>query len=242
MKKSGEYIQELKGKFRRNKKSIIKFAILIAIIGGIFFTFRYTFLSHYVQKDVLLRFFENFREHWWGPPAFILIYSIACVFAIPGSILTLTGGAIFGVLRGSLYNLIAANIGASLAFFMARYLGRDFVSKLVKGRVENYEEKIKGHGFRFIFILRLIPVIPFNGLNIGAGLSGIKYYDYLSGSALGMIPGTVIYTYFADSLLKGVTGSWKKAMTHLIIASVLLILISLSPTIYKRFKRSKDNR
>lgn len=222
-----------------NKKSIIKFIILIMIIAGAFFAFRYTSLSQYTQKEALLNLLARFREHWWGPVGFILIYGVGCVVAFPGSLLTLCGGAIFGVAWGTFYNILASNLGATLAFLIARYFGRDFVARLMRGRIESFDEKVASHGFRFIFTLRLIPLVPFNGLNFGSGLSRIKYRDYLLGSVLGMLPGTFIYTYFADALLSGVTGSGKKAMTNLIIASSLLILISLVPTIYKKFKKTK---
>ncbi|MDE2216407.1 MAG: TVP38/TMEM64 family protein [Planctomycetota bacterium] len=222
-----------------NKKAIIKFIILLIIIGGAFFAFRHTSLSQYTQKDALLSILTQLREHWWGPIGFILIYGIGCVVALPGSLLTLCGGAIFGVAMGTAYNVLASNLGATLAFLMARYFGRDFVSRLMKGRVEAFDEKVASHGFRFIFTLRLIPLVPFNGLNLGSGLSKIKYRDYLLGSVLGMLPGTFIYTYFADALLKGATGSGKRALTNLVIASLLLILISLVPTLYKKFKKQK---
>jgi len=222
-----------------DKKSIIKFIILLIIIGGAFFAFRYTALSQYTQKDALLSLLTQLRGHWWGPFGFILIYGIGCMLALPGSLLTLCGGAIFGVAWGTLYNILASNLGATLAFFMARYFGRDFISRFMKGRVEAFDEKVASHGFRFIFTLRLIPLIPFNGLNLGSGLSKIKYRDYLLGSVLGMLPGTFIYTYFADALLKGTTGSGKRALTNLIIASSLLILISSVPTLYKKFKKQK---
>lgn len=223
-----------------NKKSIIKFSIFIGIIGGAFFIFRYTFLSQYIQKDKLLGILEQLRGHWWGPAAFILVYGIGCVFAIPGSLLTLLGGGIFGVMWGTVYNILASNLGATHAFLMARYFGRDFVAGFMKGRIESFDEKIAGHGFRFIFTLRLIPLIPFSALNFGAGLSRITYRDYVLGSVLGMLPGTFIYTYFADALLKGATGAGKKAWINLIIASSLLIIISLTPTLYKKFKKPKD--
>lgn len=223
----------------RNKSSIIKFIILIIIITGAFFAFRYTPLSQYTQKEALLRLLTQFREHWWGPVGFILIYGVGCVVAFPGSLLTLCGGAIFGVAWGTLYNVLASNLGATLAFLMARYFGRDFVARFMKGRIESFDEKVASHGFRFIFTLRLIPLIPFNGLNLGSGLSKIRYRDYLLGSVIGMLPGTFIYTYFADALLSEVTGSGKKAMTNLIIASSLLILISLVPTIYKKFRKTR---
>lgn len=224
----------------KDKKSILKFVVLLIIIGGAFFAFRYTALSQYTQKDRLLDLLTQLREHWWGPIGFILIYGIGCVLALPGSLLTLCGGAIFGVAWGTLYNILASNLGATLAFFMARYFGRDFISRFMKGRVEAFDEKVANHGFRFIFTLRLIPLIPFNGLNLGSGLSKIKYRDYLLGSFLGMLPGTFIYTYFADALLKGATGSGKRAYINLIIASALLILISLVTALYKKFKKSKD--
>lgn len=220
----------------KDKKSILKFIVLLMIIGGAFFAFRYTSLSQYTQKDRLLDLLTQLRGQWWGPIGFILIYGIGCVLALPGSLLTLCGGAIFGVAWGTIYNILASNLGATLAFFMARYFGRDFISRFMKGRVEAFDEKVASHGFRFIFTLRLIPLIPFNGLNLGSGLSKIKYRDYLLGSVLGMLPGTFIYTYFADALLKGATGSEKRAYINLIIASSLLILISLVPSIYKKLK------
>jgi uncharacterized membrane protein YdjX (TVP38/TMEM64 family) len=151
----------------------------------------------------------------------------------------LCGGAIFGVTWGTGYNVLASNLGATLAFLMARYFGRDVVSRFMKGRIGSFDEKVAEHGLRFIFTLRLIPIVPFNGLNLGSGLSRIKYRDYLIGSALGMLPATFIYTYFADALLGGVTGSGKRAFTNLIIASTLLISISFVPTLYKKLKKSK---
>jgi uncharacterized membrane protein YdjX (TVP38/TMEM64 family) len=228
------------GKKVLSKKSIIKFIVLLLIIVGAFFALRYTSLSQYTQKEALLGLFAQLREHWWGPVGFILIYGVGCVFAIPGSLLTLCGGAIFGVTWGTGYNVLASNLGATLAFLMARYFGRDFVSRFMKGRIGSFDEKVAEHGLRFIFTLRLIPIVPFNGLNLGSGLSRIKYRDYLIGSALGMLPATFIYTYFADALLGGVTGSGKRALTNLIIASALLILISFVPALYKKLKKTKE--
>lgn len=222
-----------------NNRSIIKFIILLIIIGGAFFAFRYTALSQYTQKEALLDLLCLLRGHWWGPVCFILIYAVGCVVALPGLILTLCGGAIFGVAWGTLYNILAANIGATLAFITARYFGRDFVSQFMKGKIASLDEGVAKNGFRFMLTLRLIPIVPFNGLNLGAGLSKIGYRDYVFGTFLGMIPGAFIYTYFADALLGGVTGSGKSALINLVIASSLLILISFVPLLYKRFKKSE---
>lgn len=214
-----------------------KFIIFIAAVVGLAFAFRLTPLAKYFTQEGILTFLASIRREWWGPIAFILIYAVGCIVALPGSVLTLAGGAVFGTLWGTIYNVIASNLGSTLAFFTARFLGRDFIKGLVKnGRLAQFDEKIGKSGFKAIFRLRLIPIVPFNGLNFGSGLSSVRYRDYFTGSLLGMLPGTFIYTYFADALLEGVQGSSQKAFLNLAVASSLLILISFLPSIYKKIK------
>jgi uncharacterized membrane protein YdjX (TVP38/TMEM64 family) len=190
----------------------------------------------FTQQNALT-FLEAIRGQWWGPVVFVLIYAAACVVALPGWILTLAGGAVFGLLWGTVLNVVASNLGASLAFFTARFLGRDFVKDLMKkGKLAEFDEQINRSGFKTIFRLRLIPLVPFNGLNFGSGLSSVRYRDYFLGSLLGMFPGTFIYTYFASALLEGVQGVHQKAWLNLIFASALLIFISFLPSIVKRFQ------
>lgn len=222
-----------------NKKR--KFITLVFVLILTALLFKLTPLAGFVSKDNILSFLESIKQEWWGPVIFILIYSAGCALALPGSLLTLTGGAVFGTLLGTVYNVLAANLGASLAFFAARYLGRDFIQGFLQsGKLADFDRQIKEAGFKTIFRLRLIPVIPFNGLNFGAGLSSVKYQDYFFGSLLGMLPGTFIYTYFADALLQGVTGANQKALINLLAASALLIFISFFPAIYKKIKGAKN--
>lgn len=214
-----------------------KFVLFLAVLLVFYLLFRFTPLSAYVTEESILKFFEAIRGQWWGPVVFIVIYSIGCVVAFPGSILTLAGGAIFGTFLGTLYNIIASNLGATLAFFAARFLGRDFIKGLLKsGKLAEFDQRIGKAGFKTIFRLRLIPLVPFNGLNFGAGFSAIRYRDYLLGSFLGMLPATFIYTYFADALLQGVREVSQKAFLNLTVAGVLLILISFLPSLYKKIK------
>lgn len=220
---------------------VTKFIILVTIIAVAGFIVRYTPLSQYFTKEYIINFFESLRGQWWGPVVFVLIYSISCVVALPGSILTLAGGAVFGTAWGTLYNVIASNLGATLAFFAARHLGRDFVKGFLKGgKLTELDEQIGKSGFKTIFRLRLIPIVPFNGLNFGAGFSAVRYRDYLTASVIGMLPGTFIYTYFADALLQGVQGANQRAFLNLAIAGILLILISFLPSIYKKIKGAKS--
>lgn len=220
----------------------IKFILLVATLAAAAFIFRFTPVSNYVTKENTLAFLELIRQEWWGPTVFVFIYAIGCVVAFPGSLLTLAGGAVFGTMWGTLYNVLASNLGATLAFLAARFLGRDFIRGLLKnGKLAQFDEQIGRSGFKTIFRLRLIPLVPFNGLNFGAGLSSVRYRDYFLGSILGMLPATFIYTYFADALLQGVQGANREALLNLILAGALLILISFLPAIYKKIKGATSN-
>ncbi len=217
-----------------------KFVLLIAILAVTAMLFRWTPMAQYASKESLLSFLQAIRGEWWGSALFIVMYAIGCVLALPGSLLTLAGGAVFGTVGGTVYNVIASNLGATLAFLAARYLGKDFVQGLMKGgKLAKLDEQLGKSGFAMIFRLRLIPVMPFNGLNFGSGFSSIKYKDYLLGSFLGMLPGTFIYTYFADALLQGVKAANRKAFLNLIVACVLLIALSFLPSLYKKLKGAK---
>ncbi|MBI2166946.1 MAG: TVP38/TMEM64 family protein [Candidatus Omnitrophica bacterium] len=221
----------------------IKFAVLVVGLAAVFAIFRWSPAAEWLTKENILGFLGIIRGEWWGPAVFILIYAVGCVVALPGSILTLAGGAVFGTAWGTVYNVVASNLGATLAFLAARTLGRDFVKGFLKGgRLAEFDEAIGRSGFKTIFRLRLIPVVPFNGLNFGAGFSAVRYRDYLTGSFLGMLPATFIYTYFADALLEGVTGAGQKAFLNLALAGALLVLVSFLPSIYKTIKERTNGK
>lgn len=219
-----------------------KFVILVAILIVFAVLFRFTPLSEYLNKEHVLSFLNSIRGNWWGSLVFILIYAVGCVIALPGSILTFAGGAVFGTVWGTVYNVIASNLGATLAFLAARHLGRDFVQGLMKnGKLAKLDKEIEKSGFKTIFRLRLIPIVPFNGLNFGSGFSSVRYRDYFWGSLLGMLPATFIYTYFSDALLQGVATASRQAFINLAFAAVLLIFISFLPAIYRKIKGANSS-
>jgi uncharacterized membrane protein YdjX (TVP38/TMEM64 family) len=134
-----------------------------------------------------------------GPIAFILIYNLATLLFLPGSLLTLKGGCLFGIFWGSIYVLIAATIGATLAFLIGRYLSRDWVC----GQMENNPKfkaidlAVAKEGWKIVLLTRLSPVFPFNLLNYVFGVTQVSLKDYILGS-LGIIPGTVMYVYIGS--------------------------------------------
>jgi uncharacterized membrane protein YdjX (TVP38/TMEM64 family) len=136
---------------------------------------------------------------FWTPVAFIVIYNLATVLFVPGSIVTMGGGLIFGVVWGSVYVFIAATLGAISAFLIGRYLSRDWVAKLLEKHpnFKAIDEAVAREGFKIVFLTRLSPVFPFNLLNYAFGVTKVSLKDYFFGS-IGMIPGTVMYVYLGS--------------------------------------------
>jgi uncharacterized membrane protein YdjX (TVP38/TMEM64 family) len=131
-----------------------------------------------------------------GPAVFIAGYAAAVVAFVPGSLLTLAAGAIFGLGWGTLYVLIAATLGASLAFLVARYVARGFIEQRLAGdpRLAAIDRAIGEEGRKIVLLLRLSPAFPFNLLNYALGLTRVRFGDYLIAS-VGMLPGTLLYVY-----------------------------------------------
>jgi uncharacterized membrane protein YdjX (TVP38/TMEM64 family) len=132
----------------------------------------------------------------WGPVAFMGGYAAAVVAFVPASALTLAGGAIFGVIRGTLYVFAAATLGSCLAFLVSRYWARAAVERRLEGneRFASIDRAVGQQGRKIVFLLRLSPVFPFNLLNYALGLTQVRFADYVI-AALGMLPGTLLYVY-----------------------------------------------
>jgi uncharacterized membrane protein YdjX (TVP38/TMEM64 family) len=136
----------------------------------------------------------------WGPVVYMLLYAVGPSFLVPGAVMTIAGGLAFGAMRGAVYSLLGAEAGALVAFAAGRFLGRSFVQRVVGGRFEKLLTRIGRHGFQIIFYLRLVPLIPYNALNLLAGASPITFRDYFWASAIGMVPGTILFAFLGDAL------------------------------------------
>ena len=175
-----------------------------------------------------------------GPLLFMLLYILATVLFLPGSVLTLTGGVLFGPVLGTLYNLTAATIGAAVAFLVARYLASSWVEKKIGGRLKQLKEGIETEGWRFVAFVRLVPLFPFNLLNYALGLTRIKLWHYIVTSYVCMLPGAFAYTYLGYAGREAIAGN-EGMIQKGIIALALLASAAFLPRLVKYFRRGQTD-
>lgn len=180
---------------------------------------------------------ENARSLPYIHVIFVLAYIVVATFGLPATPFTLAGGILFGTGLGSILNWTGATLGATGTYLLARLLGGDALRGLLGANAARLDLFTGDAGFSTLFRLRLLPVIPFNALSLTAALSGIAIRPYVAATALGILPGTVIYTYFAGSLVGGVSGASASARTNLIVASVLLLALSFLPGVVRRLRK-----
>lgn len=136
----------------------------------------------------------------WGPALFALLYVAATVFFLPGAILTVGAGVVFGLVRGFVIVSLSATLGATAAFLVGRYLARAFIAGKVEGhpKFKAIDEAVAREGWKIVGLLRLSPVVPFNVLNYAFGVTRVSLRDYMIASWIGMMPGTLVYVYLGS--------------------------------------------
>lgn len=164
---------------------------------------------------------ETAADSRWGMVAFVVVYIIGVVILVPGTVGTITAGAVFGFGVGFPLALASASIGATVAFVVSRSLGRDGSRQLLGRRLTSIDEWLGQNDFLSIFMLRLMPVVPFNGLNYAAGLTGVRLSRYVAATVLGMLPGTALVT-FASSRARDATSAPFLLASAAILATVVL--------------------
>ncbi|KAB2308272.1 sulfurtransferase [Betaproteobacteria bacterium SCN2] len=170
-----------------------------------------------------------------GPLLFMAIYALATVLFLPGSVLTLAGGALFGPVWGTLWNLTGATIGAALAFLIARYLGADWVSRRAGPRLSRLNDGVSSEGWRFIAFVRLVPVFPFNLLNYALGLTRIPFLAYVIASWIFMLPGAIAYTWLGYAGREALAGG-EGMIRNITIALALLAAVAFLPRLVRKLR------
>ncbi len=220
------------------KSALVKALILAAFIILAVILVRFTPIKGFLTADQMSRFLE--AAGLWAPLVFMVIYAVGVCLFVPGTVLGALGAVLFGAYWGFVYVWVGAMAGASAAFFIGRYLGREFAASLIGDKIRKYDDGIERNGFATVLYLRLV-YFPFTPMNFGMGLTRVHFWDYFFGTGLGIIVGTFIFLFFVGTLKEvWASGSWGKLLSLKVALSVALFIFSLFlPKIIKKLKREQ---
>ena len=171
----------------------------------------------------------------WAPLAHVALFAVGTVLFVPGAVLGLAGGVLFGPLWGTILNLAGATLGAATAFLVARYLAADWVRRKAGGWIERLIAGVEAEGWRFVAFVRLVPLFPFNLLNYALGLTRIPLMHYVLASLVCMAPGTLAYTWLGHAGREAFAGD-EAAIRYGLIGLALLAAVAFLPRLVRRMR------
>lgn len=219
-----------------------RFLLLLAVVGAGFLVLRFTPLgarvNELLDRERLMALRASLQAQWWTAPLLVALYAVLAPLGAPVSPLMLAGGAIFGIVNGSLLNFLGTFAGAAGSFFLGRALGRDFVVHLTGDRLRRAERLVARRGFWTLVRVRFLP-IPFPLVNYGAALAGVPATLFLVTTGIGLLPANVVFTYFAAALVDAVDGNRAEVFLHMAFAIVGLLALSFLPNLLVNLKRRR---
>jgi uncharacterized membrane protein YdjX (TVP38/TMEM64 family) len=198
--------------------------LLLLTISPLKLIFDSMFVIHYLQKHrCCIR------------TPFIIVYALLTVIGIPGTILTVAAGVVFGLWYGTLWTVIGATLGALGAFWTARYLLRNYIQRKFANNqmLTRFQAAVAQKPVSFVLAVRFAPISPFNVVNFLFGLTQIHWFPYTYATFIGIIPGTLVYTWLGTSGIQAVEGG---SPTPLILALISLTLLSVIPLLVKSIR------
>ncbi|WP_321389810.1 VTT domain-containing protein [uncultured Desulfuromusa sp.] len=216
-----------------HRATIIKKLGFLTLLTCAFFIARSSGVIDYLEPGKLQTLIQSYGA--LAPIVYMLIYTIAPSLFLPGLPIGIVGGILFGPLWGVIYTIISATMGACLAFLISRYLARDLIERRLKGsHWQQLEQQVEKNGWKMVALTRLVPLFPFNLLNYAFGLTGIKLSHYALATFIFMLPGCIAFITFSSSLPELMQGHISPTF---MVGLALVIGVSLSPVIYKWFKK-----
>ena len=213
------------------KANLARWILVICIIAGIVLAIVY---RDHIDNAAVEQWVQDAGVA--GPLLFMLIYALGTVLFLPGSVLTLAGGALFGPVLGTFLNLTGATVGATLAFLVSRYTASHWVQEKAGGRLKTLKEGVESEGWRFVALVRLVPLFPFNLLNYALGLTRIKLSHYIVASYVCMLPGAIAYTYLGYASREAIAGG-EDLIQKALLALALLAIAAFLPRWIGRVRR-----
>lgn len=221
-----------------NKKIILLvcFIILIGLVHYFNITDYLTFEQIKLHRTYLLNFVKS--NYYLSVLIYILIYIVVITAMLPGAaVLTISGGFFFGTFKGSIFSIFGASVGAILSFLIVRYLIGDYIQNSYKEQLIVFNNEIEKNGFFYLLSMRLIAIIPFFLINILSGLTNVSLKIFSLATILGIIPGSLVYSFAGQNLARIKTPA-DAFSPSILFAFFLLALLALLPIIYRYIKRT----
>jgi len=221
--------------------------IIGLLFAAVILFFYLSGIGEYVTLGYLKSRLNEFLDYYESHKLFVIavygaVYVLFTAFSLPGAVvLTLAGGAIFGVLTGTLVVSLSSTTGATLAFIGARYMFRDWIEKKYRGNIAKFSEGIAENGFSYLLFLRLVPIFPFFIINVVMGLTRVDLKTYVLASWIGMLPGTFVFIY-AGAQLSGIDSIGSVMSGRVLLAFLMLGILALLPIFYKKTRWGENKK
>ncbi len=225
-------MEALRHPTKNRKGALIKASILVVFIIVAIYVMRFTPVKGFLTRETISGLLE--AAGIWAPLVYMLVYAVGICLFVPGTLLTIIGPTIFGSYWGFAYVWVGAMAGASAAFWIGRTLGREFAASLIGDRLKKYDDAIERNGFATVLYLRLV-YFPFTPMNFGMGLTKVRFWDYVFGTGVGIIPGTFIICFFVGTL-KEVWARGEFLSFKVFFALGLFVFSLFIPKIIKKIK------
>ena len=220
---------------KHTSRNTIKAIILVILVIVSIFILKFSSVNAYLHPQQIKEIIG--RAGYLAPVVFIFSYAVGICLFLPATLFTGIGAMLFGTLLGFIYNISGAMLGATAAFFIGRFLGRDFATSIIGNRLKKYDQKIKSDGFAVTLYLRLV-FFPFTPLNFGMGLTSVTFRQYFWGTFIGIIAGGFVMTFFFATLMEIWTNSqWQRLWDWKSLLSIVLFIGSFFiPKIVRKIK------
>ena len=207
--------------------------VTLAVIAAVVALWRVGY-AHLKDAGAVESLMRRAGDQAWIAPLFVAVYTGAVALALPLTPLSLAAGAIFGVVKGSLLVWISSGVGATVGYWLARFVGARTLRRLREKHAELFEKLRRSHGFLAVLRLQLLPFFPFGIVNVAVAIAKVPFLPFLGATLLGVIPGTIAYVYIGDRIRAGFGGDGQRAVVMASAAAAALLLLSFVPTVLKR--------
>jgi len=161
---------------------------------------------------------------WLAPFVYMVVYLAVTMLMLPSTALNLLGGALFGSIWGTIWTSLAAIFAAIASFYLSRWFARPAFERHLADRWRDMDAEIRRHGFAYMFAVRLLPILPYGLANYTAGLTSVRFRDYLIATLMGTGPGVFLFVQLGSSGTEAISGGQLLPLTLTLGAIGLLII------------------